>query len=254
MAAWCRQVEKPLILDIGGHVGFIATQIAQLLEDKRPKIYSFEPIPYSFKRLFESVRLLGLEDLVIPICAALSDKPGMVHLSYCEWDSMFAQLFETEPNRRVGDKVAWSNALTLDQVVEFIGRPPDLIKIDVEGHEVQIFKGGRNVLSNQEPPALCFELNPLTLSEAGSNAAELGEQICHYEFYYISDFEHQRAEFGAQIGDLKTIDWVCNIFAAPKTETARHRSRVAIEETKRILAPATRRRHGWGFMTQRLTQ
>src|SRR5437879_1510308 len=46
MAAWCRQMENPLIFDVGGHVGFIATQLAQLLNDKKPQIYSFEPVPY----------------------------------------------------------------------------------------------------------------------------------------------------------------------------------------------------------------
>jgi FkbM family methyltransferase len=160
MAAWCRQVENPLILDVGGHVGFIATQLAQLLANKKPLIYSFEPVPYMFKRLFESVRALGMEHTIVPVCAACSNEPGLVQLSYSEWDSMFAQVFVTTPNRRVGDKTALATALTIDQIAASLGKVPDLIKVDAEGHEVNILEGGREVLACPSAPALCFEFNP----------------------------------------------------------------------------------------------
>src|SRR5437764_4470977 len=53
MSAWCEQSSEPVILDVGGHVGFVATQLALLLHGKCPKIYSFEPVPYTFCRLID---------------------------------------------------------------------------------------------------------------------------------------------------------------------------------------------------------
>lgn len=235
MAAWCRQVQNPLILDVGGHVGFIATQLAQLLKDREPQIYSFEPVPYTFRRLFDSVHALGLEHSIVPLCAALSNRAGLVQLAYSAWDSMFAQVILTTPNLRIGDKIAWSTAVTLDHTVEIIGRPPDLVKLDAEGHEVEIFKGGHYTLSQSVAPALCFELNPLTLSEAGANNFFVEEQLANYHFYYISDFEHQRRKFGEPIKALHAIDWVCNVFGVPKTNVADNRWRVAIEEARKTL-------------------
>jgi FkbM family methyltransferase len=232
MAAWCQQAENPLILDIGGHVGFVATQVAQLLEDKHPLIYSFEPVPHTFVRLLETVRLLNLQHSTFPICCALSNKAGVVQISYSEWNSMFAQIFAQEPNPRAGDKVASSNALTLDQVVNSIGTTPDLIKVDVEGHETQVFEGGLGVFSQQEPPAICFELNPLTLSEAGLNAAALQKTICKYDLYYINDFEQRRIELGSPIADLTKINWVCNIFGVPSNDYSTRRWIAALQETR----------------------
>jgi FkbM family methyltransferase len=236
IASWCQQVEQPIILDVGGHVGFIATQVAQLLKDKHPRIYSFEPVPHTFVRLLETVRLLNLQHSTFPICCALSNKAGLVQISYSEWNSMLAQVFVQEPNPRAGDKVASSNALTLDQVVDSIGKTPDLIKVDVEGHETKVFEGGLGVFSQQEPPALCFELNPLTLSEAGLNAAALQKPIRKYDFYYINDFQERRMELGVPIGDLTKIDWVCNIFGVPSTDHSTSRWKAALQETRWQLA------------------
>lgn len=56
MACWCRQFEEPIVFDVGGNVGFIATQLAQLLRERRPRIFSFEPVPFTFERLLSSVR------------------------------------------------------------------------------------------------------------------------------------------------------------------------------------------------------
>ena len=95
MAAWCRQFVQPVILDVGANVGFIATQLAQILRPQSPRVFSFEPVPFTFQRLLASVRLLGLEDFVYPVCGALSDVAALRHITYSKWNTMFAQVTET---------------------------------------------------------------------------------------------------------------------------------------------------------------
>jgi hypothetical protein len=60
MAGWCREIEEPVIFDVGANNGFIATQLAQLLHDRSPKIYAFEPVPSTFAQLALSIEQLGL--------------------------------------------------------------------------------------------------------------------------------------------------------------------------------------------------
>jgi FkbM family methyltransferase len=236
MSAWCKQFREPVILDVGGHVGFIATQLALLLRNTKPKIYSFEPVPYTFQRLVESVNLLGLQDYVYPICSALSNDAGIARICYSEWDSMLAQVVVSNPNDRIGDKITFVNTLTIDQVASTLGETPTLIKIDVEGHEVSVLQGARKILSKNDKPSICFELNPQTLSEANTSVEELIGQLEGYDFFYINDFEGQRNELGIMISDFSRIDWVCNIFAVPKTESALKRWNNALTIAKKELA------------------
>jgi FkbM family methyltransferase len=235
MACWCRQFDEPLIFDVGGNVGFIATQLAQLLRERRPRIFSFEPVPFTFERLLSSVRLLELEEFVHPICSALSSEPSLARITYSEWHTMFAQMTEGEPNNRVGDKIAWCSVLTVDEVEAAVGGPPALIKVDVEGPEVKVLQGAANVLSGEHAPGICLESNPVTLSECNSSVRELSEQLTAYELFYVNDFEGQRMGFGQSIDDLNSIDWVCNIFAVPRTALGKKRWSGAVAEATKML-------------------
>lgn len=235
MACWCRQFEDPLIFDVGGNVGFIATQLAQLLRERRPRIFSFEPVPFTFKRLLSSIRLLELEDFVYPVCSAISNEPTLARITYSEWDTMFAQINDGGTNRRVGDKTAWCSVLTVDQVEAVVGRKPALIKVDVEGREVSVLRGATNVLSGGDAPGICLESNPVALNECNSSVRELSEQLTAYELFYVNDFEGQRLSFGHPVDDLNSIDWVCNIFAVPRAPLAKRRWSEAVSEATEML-------------------
>jgi FkbM family methyltransferase len=235
MTSWCRQFEEPLVLDVGGNVGFVATQMAQLLRDRRPQIFSFEPVPFTFERLLSSVRLLELEEFVYPICSALSDAPTLARITYSERDTMFAQMSQAETSERVGNKIAWCSTLTVDQVNEAIGKQPALIKVDVEGHEVKVFEGAAKALSGEDAPGICLESNPVTLAECQTSLQELAAALEGFDLFYINDFEHQRMKFGEPIADLTDIDWVCNIFAVPQTAVGKQRWSKAVAEAATVL-------------------
>ena len=66
----------------------------------------------------------------------------------------------------------------LDSLIQggFIKMPVACIKIDVEGHELAVIRGARELLSEHRPIVLC-EYNPRTASAAGWNALDLREEI-----------------------------------------------------------------------------
>lgn len=236
MAEWCKQFENPVVIDVGGHTGFISTQLAQLLFSKNPSIYSFEPVPKTFFKLQESIRMLGLDIYVYPFCCALSDKAGLVQLTYSDWNSMLAQVVFGKSNPRISNELVWANALTLDSVICGIGKQPRLIKIDVEGHELSVLKGGKEVLSKDDRPALQFEFNPTTLRETKVNIDELNKCLSGYEFFFVEDVDNvQNLPFklGDPIKDLNTINSVINIFAVPKHEEMKQKWSCAVANTKK---------------------
>jgi FkbM family methyltransferase len=216
MAAWCSAIENPIIFDIGANNGFVASQVAQLLRDKNPKIYAFEPVPSTFMQLKRTIESLGLNSSILPICTALSDEPGIAKISYDDQQSIFAQIAEGVSNPRVGTATALTAVVTVDAVIDTLRLTPSLLKIDVEGFEPKVLRGARKWVASSARGAVCLELNPTTLNEVGSTTAAVSDLLEGYRFYYLDDFEGQRRAFGEEIPDITTLSWVCNLFALPE--------------------------------------
>jgi FkbM family methyltransferase len=227
MAAWCSTFENPVIVDVGANNGFIATQLAQLLRARNPRIYAFEPVPTTFAQLELSIDRLGLNEFIVPICCALSDANDIAKIFYNPRESLFAQLRADSSNARAGTCSALSPTMTLDQAVASLAVMPSLIKIDVEGFEARVLRGAVNLLSQTEPPALCFEWNPLTASEMNTSLSEIARILDGYAFHYIDDFECQRKAFGAPVTNVEELTWVCNLFAVPGHQIAQEHWRTA---------------------------
>lgn len=220
---WLQGEDSPVVYDIGANDGFISTHLAQMLAGRTPKIYAFEPTPPTFAKLAQSVERLGLNDSVYPVAAAVIDEPRPVRISFSEQNSLLAQIRPPGLKPRIGEKTAEAEGVTLDGISSSTGTFPKLIKIDAEGSEAAVFRGAQNLLSRPDRPAILFECNSATLAECGESVATLIKQLCGYVLYYINDYCGQKIAFGDPIKNPDKIDWVCNLFAVPVTETASRR-------------------------------
>jgi FkbM family methyltransferase len=216
MANWCEQHPGSLVFDVGANVGFVATQLAQAAKASECRIVAFEAVYVTFVKLTESVHKLGLQERILPVCCAVSDQPGGIcSIAFNSKESLFAQVRDDTDNIRAGGALAWTAKVTLDSVIESTGRKPALLKIDVEGHEAHVLRGARSLLRGPDAPVICFELNPLTLSEVGSSVAAVAQELPMYRFFYLDDFENQRIERGKEVVDLDSLTWCCNLIAIP---------------------------------------
>jgi FkbM family methyltransferase len=218
MAKWCRRFPDPLVFDIGANVGFVATQLAQATKTADCRIFAFEAVHQTFEKLTESIRVLGLQSQIVPVCCAVSEQgDGVCSIAFNPRESLFAQVRQDALNLRAGTSLAWCSIVTLDAVAHSIGRKPTLLKIDVEGHEAHVLRGARGLLRAADAPVICFELNPTTLGEVGSSAEAVAAELGAYECYYLDDFEGQKLPLGHEIADMSSLTWPCNVLAAPRS-------------------------------------
>lgn len=118
------------------------------------RVFAFEPQP-GLARYLEAVRArMGWENVVVRECA-LSDSAGPRVLHVPGW--------ENSPGASLENAVAASPAVrdrevradTLDRQLDGAGRV-GLIKVDVEGHELAVFRGAARTLAESRP-ILLFE-------------------------------------------------------------------------------------------------
>ncbi|CAN5214036.1 FkbM family methyltransferase [soil metagenome] len=138
-----------LFVDVGANVGSY-TILACAAVGARG--CSIEPVPATFHRLVENVRLNHLESSVDCFNVGISSAPGNLRFS-SDMDVGNRALVKDE--QRAGDIEV--PATTLDALLA--GRSPRLIKIDVEGYESAALAGAGTTLRNPDLHAVIMEVN-----------------------------------------------------------------------------------------------
>ncbi len=171
---------KPLIpvggnvIDIGANVGYLSGLFARWV-GAEGRVTSFEPIPATFDALSSSMRTL-FPQTVTTIQSCVSDREGEVTMAVPDYAGGGANYYESHiiDAAAGADKDSGATftvpATTLDLITR--DRPvPDFIKIDVEGHELSVIRGGAAFFARHQPPLLIEVAGDP--DEEGSDAAAL---------------------------------------------------------------------------------
>lgn len=168
------------IIDIGAHIGLFTTCISQLV-GPNGKIICFEPTPETFSILKETLRLNHCDN-VIPVQAAVSDKNGSATF-YASSADEACNSNSLVKNRAEKDLSAYDVKLvTIDSIVEEYSVKPSLIKIDVEGAELDTLKGGVETFRNFKP-LIILGLHPAFIKQKGDSLEAIWDLLlqCGYE-------------------------------------------------------------------------
>lgn len=145
----CALRPSDLFLDVGANVGAYTVLASKICG--APSV-SFEPVPSTFNRLQDQIRLNRIEAKVTSMNVGVGDVTGAIKFT--------ADLDTTNKVAAVdylGDVVE-VNVVTLDdKVFDCAGKV--FIKIDVEGFEMNVLRGGEKLLRDPRSEAVILELN-----------------------------------------------------------------------------------------------
>ena len=158
--------------DVGAHSGFFA-MIAARFVGSSGAILAFEPDPRN-KAIFEAnISRNALRQITLLEVAAWSSE-GHVSFELAPEASNGTQGHICDSGSRSPDRIVVS-AVRLDDLVFNQGyRPPDLIKMDVEGAEWEALQGARRLLAEAKPKLLCEIHNPPQMGQIRSYLEGLG--------------------------------------------------------------------------------
>lgn len=141
--------KEDLFVDVGANVGSY-TILAGSCGGARS--IAFEPVPSTYSKLLNNVRLNCLDANVKCINVGLGSEPGVIDFT-CDVDTMNHVVAPGE----VCEKKVSVNVTTLD--IALNGACPSLLKIDVEGYEAPVVEGAQETLKNKALNAVIMELN-----------------------------------------------------------------------------------------------
>lgn len=158
-------------LDVGANVGAYALLLGAWV---RPggRVYAFEPSPAAFDGLRRHVALNGLAGVVHPVRAAVSDRTGTAALAGADQQG-------TSRLAMAGDGTTETvETMTIDDFCARRGIAPTLIKIDVEGWELEALRGARETIARGgEGLALFVEMHPTAWRERGLEPDEVRNEL-----------------------------------------------------------------------------
>lgn len=141
-----------LCFDVGANGGLLASLFAEHFD----QVIAFEPCEESYLHLRENIPAN-----VTPLPMALSDVPGFIELHTTNLTPILGELF-TPGSMSLGEDTGTRTVLssTLDMMADMYGRP-DFVKIDTEGHERDVLRGGEQLFGDLEAdgPGFLIEIH-----------------------------------------------------------------------------------------------
>lgn len=170
---------KHIIFDIGANIGFTALNMANATTGN--KVYAFEPDPFNYQRLEGNLNL-NKEIIVYPNKIGLGDAENKLKLAVITEDNLGGNRIDSTAETNFN----WVVISTIDVFSKNNSVPKvDLIKIDVEGFEYNVLKGGVNCIINDRP-TFFIELDDENLKLQNSSAKEL---VSFLENYYSKIYD-----------------------------------------------------------------
>jgi FkbM family methyltransferase len=176
-------------IDAGANLGFHSIQFGRLGK----KVYSFEPQSYIYNQLCTNILFNGLDDIIEAHKLGLGDKEEKKQMWNIEHENWVGNGAHNWGGRGLiqegygGDR-AINNKYREEDVIKLVSLDSleidkcDFMKVDVQGYEFNLFKGGKNLIKKNTP--ILFLENP----PSEENSKETKEYLVElgYEFYRLN--------------------------------------------------------------------
>ncbi|MGW7419863.1 FkbM family methyltransferase [Streptomyces sp. NPDC054813] len=179
LATWSRLAARSAtIADVGAHVGYFSMIAAHAAP--KAKVHSFEPVDQIHSRLSVNVRSNGVQNVKLHQ-AGVSSEPGWADISV-RFSGNLLSTGSTLEGAAPDAQLKRIQLVTLDEV--FADTKLDLVKIDVEGHEMSVLRGARQVLRRDRPTLVMEALVDADLDDLIAQFEPLG-----YDVHWIAEHD-----------------------------------------------------------------
>jgi FkbM family methyltransferase len=129
-------IKNTNLIDVGAYIGDSSIVLSRYTNKK---VIAIEPNLKNFNLLKKTIKLNGVDKKIDPYQIALNNKTEIIYLN------------DAGPGTRVEPKGIKVDSVTLDDLIVNKYTEIGLIKMDVEGFEMNILLGSKNIIKNNKP-------------------------------------------------------------------------------------------------------
>lgn len=179
-------------IDVGANIGFYTLMFCK---NSAGTAFVFEPLSYNIGKLKENLKLNDFSHRVVTFSHGLSITDCTSNLYFLPSNRGAAGNEFRDVPFYVDRQEERCEFMKLDNV-QIRSDSISLIKIDVEGHEIDVLKGGRETIEKYKPDIL-IELHPTALKKQDQSVEELLSHLRGYGYSSIRTTD-DRAQLGIE--------------------------------------------------------
>ena len=174
-----------VVVDVGANIGYY-TLLAARLVGEAGRVFAFEPDPHNFDLLCKNIEINGYGN-VVPVRKAVFSKSGKMKLFLDESNLGGHSLSEAN--------VDTSGSVTVEvtSLDDYFGNTDsriDVIKMDVQGSEMDVLEGMTNTINRNDDLKIITEFWPMGIRNSGSSPTGFLNKLieCGFALYQIGQY------------------------------------------------------------------
>lgn len=203
--------EDSNFMDIGGYCGYFTLLMGQKI--KKGVIYTFEPCGVSYEIIKKNIEMHGFNNVKL-FHATISNKKSPNAILYWRPGAQcVSRIFTDIPdnNAVIPENIP---TFTLDDFIDDNPVKIDLIKIDIESSEVELFKGAKRFFSINKDCKIVLELHCANIRNRGFNLDTFIQDIDN--MFNFFDFSMNKLDMENVRNCLKTSNGTMHCIIVPK--------------------------------------
>lgn len=204
------------VIDVGANCG-VLTALAAKHVGPTGRVISIEAVPSNAKLLANTVRHNKIDEIVTMVAKAASDTTAPLRI-YLDGDNSGTHSVGKRTPQFVDVP-----ATTVDALVSDLGsQRVDVVKIDVEGYEAQVFAGAFQTLSTFKPIVFA-EFDSDMITAAGGSPDDVASTLAeHGSMYLIDERTEQITEIDRDVlvghKESHRSPMACNVIVVPSSK------------------------------------
>lgn len=202
------------VFEVGANIGSHTFEIAKILDPSHGRLFSFEPTDYAFGKLKRNFGLNNFTNITLEkIALADKNEEREIHRATSSETMPFKASWD---RKKGGPKYKSIDKIKFERLDDYFARNNvrrlDLLKIDVDGYELRVIKGGMQTISMYKP-IIIIEIGE-TVERIGDHLDELVEALWSFRYSIYSN-EPQKIKFTEKdilieaVKKKRTIDCIC---------------------------------------------